>query len=89
MQEGRSTCESFRASLLQSVRFPAYQHTFASDSLVTLSLSSNIGDVGAKELAGAIGASDWLTRADLLAAIRGGYRWTTTSSTARRPGFGY
>ena len=35
----------------------------------TLSLSSNIGDVGAKELAGAIGASDWLTRADLLAAI--------------------
>ena len=42
----------------KSVRFTAYQHTFASGSLAELRLRfNNIGDEGAKALAGAIGAS--------------------------------
>ena len=56
----------FRASLYKSVRFPAYQHTFASGSLKELQLfNNNIGDAGAKAIADAIGASGSLAWLDI------------------------
>ena len=42
----------------KSVRFPAYPHTFASDSPEVLGLSDNsIGDEGVKALAASVAAS--------------------------------
>ena len=50
----------------KSVRFPAYQHTFASGSLNALNLYNNkIGDAGAKAIADAIGASGSLAELNL------------------------